>query len=44
MSAGAFEKADKKIQLKKRIQDLKQLNLFKANNGMKTDQAIAAGI
>ena len=44
MSANAFEKADKKIQLNKRIQDLKQLNLFKANNGMNTDRAIAAGI
>jgi hypothetical protein len=44
MSASAFEKADKKIQFKKRIQDLKQLNLFKANNGMKTERAIAAGI
>ena len=44
MSASAFEKADKKIQLKKRIQDLKQLNLFRVDNDMKTDLAIAAGI
>lgn len=44
MSASAFEKADKKIQLNKRIQYLKQLNLFKANNGMNTDRVIAAGI
>ena len=44
MSASAFEKADKKLQLKKRIQGLKQLNLFKANNDTKTGRAIAAGI
>ena len=44
MSASAFEKADKKIQLNKRIYDLKQLQMFEANNGMNTERAIAGGI
>jgi len=44
MSKSAYEKADKKIQLKKKIQDLKQLKMFEANNSMKTDQAMAGSI
>ena len=44
MSTSAFEKADKKIQLKKKIQELKQLKMFEANNGMNIDRAIAGGI
>ena len=44
MSTSAFEKADKKIQLKKKIQELKQLKMFEANNGMNTDRTIARGI
>jgi hypothetical protein len=44
MSTSAFEKADKKIQLNKKIQELKQLNMFEANNGMNTDRAIGSGI
>ena len=44
MSTSAFEKADKKIQLKKKIQEVKQLKMFEANNVMKTDRAIAGGL
>ena len=44
MSKSAFEKADIKIQLKKKIQQLKQLKMFETNNGMNTDRAIPAGI
>lgn len=43
MSTSAFEKADQKIQLKKKIQELKQLNLFEVN-GTNTDRTIAIGI
>jgi hypothetical protein len=43
MSISAFEKADKKIQLKKKIQELKQLKMFETNNGMNTEWAIARG-
>jgi hypothetical protein len=32
MSTSAFEKADKKIQLSKKLQDLKQLSMFDAKN------------
>ena len=44
MSTSAFEKADKKIQLKKKIQEVKQLKMFEANNGINTDRAIAGGL
>ena len=44
MSTSAFEKADKKIQLKKKIQEVKQLKIFEAINGMITDRAKAGAI
>ncbi|MBL7179962.1 MAG: hypothetical protein ISS65_07095 [Desulfobacterales bacterium] len=44
MSTSAFEKADKKIQLRMKIQGLKQLKMFEVNNGVNTDRAIAGGI
>lgn len=44
MSTSAFEKADKKIHLNKKIQELKQLKMFEANNTINTDRAIAGGI
>lgn len=44
MSTSAFEKADKKIQLKKKLQKFKQLKMFEANNAMNTDLAIVGGL
>ncbi len=44
MSKNAFEKADKKIQLNKKIRELKQLKMFEADPEISKDMAMAGGI